>query len=124
MKKTLMITGMAAMSVALSGCGKKTEAPTAAAPTGAASTADAMPGMAMPAGAKMGKATGTVTAIDPAAGKITLDHGAIPAVGWPAMKMGFSAKPELLKGIAVGDKVDFALTVNGSTAEVTQISKR
>ncbi|MFM5953170.1 MAG: copper-binding protein [Novosphingobium sp.] len=120
----MMIAAIAALSVALSGCGKKAEAPITEAPTGAVSTADAMSGMAMPAGVKMGKATATVTAIDAAAGKITLDHSAIPAVGWPAMKMGFSAKPELLKGIAVGDKVDFDLTVNGSTAEVTQISKR
>ena len=123
MKKTMTIAAMAALSVALSGCGKKAEAPTTELPTGAASTADAMSGMAMPADAKMGKATGTVTAIDAAAGKITLDHGAIPAVGWPAMKMGFSAKPELLEGVAVGDKVDFDVTVTGSAGEVTAIRK-
>lgn len=124
MKKTMMIAAIAALSVALTGCDKKSEAPTTAAPTGAASTADAMSGMAMPVGAKMGKATGTVTAIDAAAGKITLEHGAIPAVGWPAMTMAFSAKPYLFKGIAVGDKVDFDLTVTGSAGEVTAIKKQ
>lgn len=77
----------------------------------------------MPADAKMGKGSGTVTAVDAIAGKITLDHGAIPAVGWPPMKMGFSAKPDLLKGIAVGDKVDFDLTVTGNAGEVTAIRK-
>ena len=40
------------------------------------------------------------------------------------MKMGFSAKPELLKGVAVGDKVDFDLTVTGNAGEVTAIRKR
>jgi Cu/Ag efflux protein CusF len=72
----------------------------------------------------MGKGTGTVTAVDAAAGKIALDHGAIPAVDWPAMKMGFSAKSDLLKGVAVGDKVDFDVTVTGSAGEVTAIRKK
>jgi Cu/Ag efflux protein CusF len=40
------------------------------------------------------------------------------------MTMGFSAKPELLKGIAVGDKVGFNLTVIGNAGEVTSIQKR
>ena len=124
MKKTMVIAAMVALSVALSGCGKKTESPTADAPTSAASTADAMSGMAIPARVKTGKATGIVTAIDATTGKITLDHGAIPAVGWPAMKMGFSAKPDLLKGISVGDKVNFEVTVTGSAGEVTHIKNQ
>ena len=120
----MVIAAMVALSVALSGCGKKTESPTADAPTSAASTADAMSGMAIPARVKTGKATGIVTAIDATTGKITLDHGAIPAVGWPAMKMGFSAKPDLLKGISVGDKVNFEVTVTGSAGEVTHIKNQ
>src|SRR3546814_9271240 len=32
------------------------------------------------------KGTGTVTAIDSAAGKITLDHGPIAELQWPAMR--------------------------------------
>ncbi|MFC0589416.1 copper-binding protein [Novosphingobium aquiterrae] len=123
MKKTMMIAALLALPVGLSGCGKKAETPKAEAPKAEASTG-AMPGMEMPVGSKMGKGSGTVTAIDAAAGKITLDHGAIPAVDWPAMKMGFSAKPELLKGVAVGDKVDFDVTVTGSAGEVTAIKKQ
>ena len=123
MNKTLLMTAVAALSVALSGCDKKTEKPKGEVPEAPATT-DAMSNMAMPAGAKMGKGSGTVTALDAAAGKITLNHGAIPGVGWPAMKMGFSAKPNLLKGIAVGDKVDFDVTVTRSAGEVTQIKKQ
>lgn len=122
MKKTMMIAALIALPIGLSGCDKKLEAAKVETPKAAAAT-DAMPNMEMPIGNKMGKGSGTVTAIDAAAGKITLDHGAIPAVGWPAMKMGFSAKPETLKGIAVGDKVDFDLTVTGSAGEVTAIKK-
>ena len=71
----------------------------------------------------MGKGSGTVVAVNAATGTITIEHSAIPAVGWSAMTMGFSAKPELIKGIAAGDKVDFDLTVTGSAGEVTAIKK-
>ena len=47
-----------------------------------------------------------------AAGPIAPNHGGIPAVGWPAMTMGFSVKPELLEEAAVGNKVEFDVTVN------------
>lgn len=123
MKKSLALAALIALPITLGGCDKKPEAPKAEA-TEAAAPADAMSGMAMPEGSKMGKGTGTVTAIDATAGKITLDHEAIAAVGWSAMEMGFSAKPDLLKGIAVGDKVDFDLTVTGNAGEVTAIRKR
>ena len=118
MKKTLMIAAMMSAPVILSGCDKKTEAPKQEA------SPDAMGSMAMPAESKMVKSAGTVTAIDPASGKITLEHDAIPAVEWPAMTMGFKSKPELLADIAVGDKVDFDLTVSGNAGEVTSIKKR
>ena len=123
MNKTMTMTVIAAVSIAITGCDKKPEAPQTAAPKVAA-TADAMSNMAMPESSKMGKGSGTVTAVDFTAGKITLDHGAIPAVDWPAMKMGFSAKPGVLAGISVGDKVDFDVTVSGSAAEVTSLKKR
>lgn len=113
MKKTLTMAALVAVSIGLSGCEQKAEAPNAEASTAA-----------VPVAAKSGKATGTVTAIDAAAGTITLHHGAIPAVGWPPMTMGFSAKPELLAGITVGDKVDFDVTVTGSSGQVTAIAKQ
>ena len=122
MKKTKILTALIALPIGLSGCDKKPEAPKVEAPK-AAATADGISNMAMPEGSKMGKGSGTVTAVDAVTGKITLDHRAIPAVGWPAMKMGFSAKPDLLKGVAIGDKVDFDLTVSGSAGEVTAITK-
>src|SRR3546814_1691553 len=45
------------------------------------------------------KGTGTVTAIDSAAGKITLDHGPIAELQWPAMTMAFDAPPALLTAV-------------------------
>ena len=122
MNKAMILTALIALPIGLSGCDKKPEAPKVEAPKSAAS-ADAMSSMEMPTGNKLGKGSGTVTAVDAAGGKLTLDHEPIPAVGWPAMKMGFSAKPDLLKGVAVGDKVEFDVTVTDSTGEVTSIRK-
>jgi Cu/Ag efflux protein CusF len=115
MKNILMAATLLALPFGLSACDKPAGA------SKAETTADTMGSMAMPAETKLAKGSGTVTAIDTTAEKITLDHSEIPAVGWPAMKMEFDAKPELLKGVAVGDKVDFNVTVTGSTGEVTAI---
>lgn len=111
----------------LAGCGEKA-ATNATAPANTAESTSNMSGgmgnMAMPAASKSGKGTGTVTAIDKTAGKITLSHGPIPDVGWPAMTMTFTAKPELLNGVAVDDKVAFDVTVTGNAGEVTAITKQ
>jgi Cu(I)/Ag(I) efflux system periplasmic protein CusF len=68
-----------------------------------------------------GHGTGTVTAIDPKGGQVSLDHGAIPEVGWPAMTMSFGADPAILSTIAVGDKVAFDMTTANGTPKVTAI---
>lgn len=118
MKKLMITATLFAFPLALSACDKSAETPKAEA------QADAMADMAMPAKAKMAEGSGTVTAIDTATGKITLDHGPIESLEWPAMKMGFGAKPELLASVAVGDKVEFDLTVTGGASEVTAIRKQ
>ena len=113
MTKMLKIAALVGVSIGLSGCGQKAEAPTAEASSAAT-----------PIAGKLGKATGTVTAIDAAAGTITLDHGAIPAVGWAPMKMDFSAELNLLEGISVGDKVDFDVTVTDRGGQITAIQNQ
>ena len=51
---------------------------------------------------------GTVTKVDPAAGKVTLDHAAIPKLDMDAMTMAYPVKdPAMLKDLKAGDKVDF-----------------
>jgi Cu/Ag efflux protein CusF len=68
-------------------------------------------------------ATGTVTAVDVAAKKVTIDHGPIPAIKWPAMKMEFAAAPSVdLTKVKAGDKVRFTLTGSGSTYTVQSIA--
>lgn len=123
--KTLFLTATMAAAVILSACGERAE--TGAAATDKPTTADtpaSMGEMVMPANAKEAKSAGTVTAIDKAAGKITLAHGPIPEVGWPAMTMAFAAKTDLLDSVAVSDKVMFDVTIAGSAGEVTAISKQ
>ncbi|OYY77073.1 MAG: hypothetical protein B7Y43_12610 [Sphingomonas sp. 28-62-20] len=117
MTKVLTIVALPALLV-VAGCSKPAEQ--AATPT----ASNAMANMEMSTASKTGKATGTVTAIDTATGKITLDHSPVPELQWPAMTMGFGAKPEQLKGLAVGDKVAFEFTMKGTTAEISTISKQ
>ncbi len=120
--------GLAALTAA---CGKKVETPVAAETSQAAPATAAMSGdmgnMAMVPAATapiMAKGHGTVTAIDKAAGTITLDHGPIPEAKWPAMTMAFKAAPAITDAAKVGDKVDFDLTLTGSAGEVTAIHKQ
>lgn len=117
MKRTVLIAALVAMPFGPSACNKPADTPKAEVP------ADEMGGMAMLAEAKMAKGSGTVTAIDTATGKITLDHGPITELDWPAMKMGFAAKPEELEGIVVGDRVSFDVIWDGKTGKVTSITK-
>lgn len=88
-----------------------------------ANQSDGMANMAMPAAEQAAKGNGTVTAVNKAAGKITLNHGPIPEANWPAMTMTFDAKPQVLDGVAVGDVVDFDVIVKGGAGEVTATRK-
>lgn len=72
-----------------------------------------------PAAAGAVTGAGTVTQVDAAAGTITINHGAIEAISWPAMTMQFTAEnPAILQGVAVGDRVRFELK---SAAENTVV---
>jgi len=102
-------------TLALTACGETTPK---AAPTAETTT------MAMPAAAVGGRGTGTVTAVDKETGKVTIDHGPISEAKWGAMTMAFEAEPAMLETIAVGDKVEFAMTMSGSTAKVTSITRK
>ena len=82
-----------------------------------------MPGMDHPAKAtKTGHGVGVITAIDAKTAKLTIQHGPIPAVGWPAMTMAFKANPPtLLRGLRVGQRIGFDVKTQGMAAEVTAI---
>lgn len=65
--------------------------------------------------------TGVVKKIDAKAGSITLDHGPIAALKWPAMTMPFKAAPALTQNLKVGQKVTFTLK-SGGAPEIIAIS--
>lgn len=65
-----------------------------------------------------------LTWIKPPAGTITLDHGPIPEVGWPAMTMTFKAAPAITSAAKVGDKVAFDLKLQAGAGEVTVIRRQ
>lgn len=66
--------------------------------------------------------TGKVTAI--AADQVTIAHGPIQGIGWPAMTMTFTAPQGLANGIQAGDAVDFSFRRQGSGYQLTSLRKR
>lgn len=125
MKRTILTLAAIGIAASLAACGEKPgqtaaedTAPSAIVPA----ATDATSGMAG-AAAKTAKGTGAVTAVDAAAGAITINHAPIPEAGWPAMTMGFKISPALAKSVKVGDKVAFDLTLEDGGGEITAISK-
>lgn len=76
-----------------------------------AQSTSAMPGMSGEQHAAMGATaeTGQIKSVDAKAGTITIHHGPIAALGWPAMTMSFKASPEVLKSAKAGQTVKFTL---------------
>lgn len=73
--------------------------------------------------AKTHSADGTVEKV--AVDQLTIAHGPVQTLQWPAMTMAFSAQDAaLLKGIRVGDRVAFSFTPSGDAYALTAISKK
>ena len=77
--------------------------------------------MAAPAATAAAKASGTVKSMDAAKGTITIAHGAVAAVNWPAMTMPFKISPDMVAGIQAGQKVDFEFVTAGKDSTITKI---
>jgi Cu/Ag efflux protein CusF len=68
-------------------------------------------------------AKGTIAAVDPEKGTVTIDHGEIKGL-MPPMKMAFPVQSrELLQGISPGDQVTFQLLRTPHTLEVVALTK-
>ena len=64
--------------------------------------------------AKLHKAAGTVTKVDPASSKVTIAHGPVPTLNWSAMSMTFTVKDKALLGkLPSGKKVEFEFVQQG-----------
>lgn len=97
-----------ALAVALAGCGQQQNNSTVG-NTPAAETNRTYSG------------TGKVTAI--AGDQVTIAHGPIAGIAWPAMTMTFTAPREMANGIAAGDQVSFSFRQDGSAYRLTSLRK-
>ncbi|MBI2736863.1 MAG: copper-binding protein [Rhodospirillales bacterium] len=65
--------------------------------------------------------TGMLNAVDAAGHKVTLNHNAIPAIGWPAMTMDFSVAQSVdLRSLKPGTHVNFTMQRGGDGMYVIQ----
>ena len=71
---------------------------------------------------KTHKGAGTVKKVDSAAGKVTIAHGPIPTMKWPAMNMTFTVKDKaLLAKFSQDKKVDFEFVEQGSNYVIMSV---
>jgi Cu(I)/Ag(I) efflux system protein CusF len=70
------------------------------------------------------RATGTIEALDRQRGVVTIAHGPVPALKWPASTMDFQARQEQLEGLAVGDEVQIGFQSEGEQAAIVSIDKQ
>lgn len=136
MSKTTQVLIQAAIaSVILIGCAKKDAADDGATtaaeqptPNTASQSNDAGMSGEMPMGgaavANEHSATGKVTAVDATAGTVTIAHGAVESLNWPAMTMAFKlADASQASTLHVDDRVKFKFTVSSNhDATLTMIA--
>lgn len=68
------------------------------------------------------KASALVEKVDPTSKKVTLAHGPIKSLNWPAMTMGFVVKDKsLFRKLKVGKKVDVEIAKQGSDYVVMSV---
>lgn len=122
-KIAFVLAAFGALGFGLAACSKPETQPVPAPAASADSNMTQMPASSEAVGPIQG--VGTVTAVDASAGTVALDHEAINAINWPAMKMQFKVEdPMILKGVATGDHVAFELKSAKETGVVTMIKKQ
>ncbi|MGQ3054269.1 MAG: efflux RND transporter periplasmic adaptor subunit [Roseateles sp.] len=74
------------------------------------------------ASAQVHQAEGRITALT--SQDVTLDHGPVPSLKWPAMQMGFKlAQPGQVDGFKAGDTVRFTFRESADGYEVTGVQR-
>jgi Cu(I)/Ag(I) efflux system protein CusF len=68
------------------------------------------------------KGKGTVKSVDAMKGTVSVSHGPIQSMNWPAMTMTFKAKDKaMLENVKPGAKVEFSFVQSGKDYVVTDI---
>lgn len=109
------VGGALALPLLLAACGEKQNA----------APEKPQPAQTTPAASQGGEsysAAGEVKAI--AGNQVTIAHGPVEGIGWPAMTMSFEAQsPRMIEGVSVGDSVSFDFRQDGSAYVLTSLSK-
>lgn len=112
---TIKFGGAVALSLLLAACGGEQDAAVENRPASEAGTAAVQTGPVY-------SAAGEVTAI--AGNQVTISHGPVEGIGWPAMTMTFRAgSPDMVDGISVGDRISFEFRQDGGAYVLTSLSK-
>ena len=85
-----------------------------AAPAFAQAAMPSMSAKAQAATSKTVEGTGVIEGLNAKAGTITLHHGPIAALKWPAMTMTFKGSADVFKTAKKGQKVTFTLRSDGN----------
>jgi Cu(I)/Ag(I) efflux system membrane fusion protein len=56
-------------------------------------------------------------------GVITISHGPVPELKWPAMTMEFEAPGDLARGVKAGDSIAFDFTAHDGAYRITRIAR-
>jgi len=68
------------------------------------------------------KGSGTITKVDPAKSTVTIAHGPVQSMKWPAMTMTFKVKDKaMLDKLAKDQKVDFEFREDGKDHVITNV---
>ena len=68
------------------------------------------------------QAAGVVKTVDAAAGKVTIAHGPVPTLNWPAMTMGFTVKDKaLMAQLPAGKSVQVTFRQEGKDYVITSV---
>ena len=113
--KIVQLGGALALSILLAACSENQNVE-------AANSQAVEAGPAAPAAESSYSAEGEVTAIE--GDQVTIAHGPVEGLGWPAMTMTFQAgSPGMANGVAVGDRVSFAFKEASGGYSLTSITK-
>ena len=75
-----------------------------------------------PSASAVHKGTGIVMKLDPVTDRVTIAHGPVPTMNWPAMSMTFRVKDKTIANkLTVKKRVDFEFVQEGRDYVVTAI---
>jgi Cu(I)/Ag(I) efflux system protein CusF len=92
-------------------------------PAPASTPTESMPAPEAPApSVATASASGTVEALDVAAKTVTIAHGPVDALKWPAMTMTFKSEVDLVD-LKKGDHVEFEFISTGMDGTITKLTR-